>query len=1084
MCDVHLVNNSTPFEAKDHFEIVINFNDDNSSSDDDSLYKENIEYVEASPHDSEIVSLEATEIVIPEEEEIEDDNLCEKLLNIYLLIANIEALKDNPTQSSEFLTKSSSTSPKSFLEETNTFHNSLPEFENFCFNLGEINSGSTTTHSDISLPDYEAFYFDDDHVKEISSLAHIISPPEYVCFYFWNLSDPGELMSILNSEIRENLSTTRVNLPVEDDQSPLLAYVVWIFVAYLTYPVIPPYLHPFGNEDTIFDPGITINRVYLFEPGLSHRYGAFKKFNTHRSHLNEWPMIINGKNIPISDVLLILENLKTLSKGFYPPSLKFLSFNWESCVERPWLSEAEKFILPNHNTGRILPAESQMKVTNPSITVTESSMTEYDSADESSVCNTPLPSLEKLDGAKPVSGPKAIKLILKSNSTFKAETLKGVTINKPTSVPAKGHKIVLASKNNSVPNGKLKNVKTKDDIPLSVYIDPYEKPKPIITEDNASLNQNDQADQTDQMDQDDPNDQNDHHAWLVAQGYNQQEGIDYDETFAPVSRLEAMRIFLAFAMYMNFTVYQMDVRSNFLNGKLKEEVYVKQPLGPALNGKSVNETQYRGMISSLMYLLASIPDIQFSTCLCVRYQANPKESHLIAIKRILSIKLADIFTKPLDEPTFKRLIVELDKEVGVIRIPWVSFCFLYVDNHEKDGQRKGFLTLFILYFDSKFLKEQNPPYEPRLLFLKPPSSYQESECFDISIMASIPAAGVMLGIEGRYLLKKAFLKRSQVRIDPVDNCFIHCLALPFKVKGKAISITWSLDTPREWKREAFTRIPNQYKEYMSEFWYTAKPFMNSKVWFSTPTRGYFRGEVGVTTFRNAIRANYLSHPTEYAEVPFLETVRAWFSTIRGKIGGFDQILNKDATILYCLANRIDIDYDRLTWEDIINKLNKKTREKNSLILGHDTSTNSTTKTDIGKFTPNDYISQQQGMDKGTNTISFDHISTGTNPHVLVEKTKSASKGLETVLTKPVIGKRANYIEKEIEYAEEEFNTSPDLSSSDDTKKEINLEDLSKLVLNMDVDFMNLDSPEDEQTIIIEDEEEENIHAEKDDAEKV
>nr|GFA87495.1 hypothetical protein [Tanacetum cinerariifolium] len=65
MCDMHLVNNPTPFEAKDHFEIALNSNDDISSSDDDSLYKENIEYVEASPHDSELVSLEAAEIVIP-----------------------------------------------------------------------------------------------------------------------------------------------------------------------------------------------------------------------------------------------------------------------------------------------------------------------------------------------------------------------------------------------------------------------------------------------------------------------------------------------------------------------------------------------------------------------------------------------------------------------------------------------------------------------------------------------------------------------------------------------------------------------------------------------------------------------------------------------------------------------------------------------------------------------------------------------------------------------------------------------------------------------------------------------------------
>nr|GFC71338.1 hypothetical protein [Tanacetum cinerariifolium] len=151
MCDVHLANNPTPLKAKDHFEIVINPNDDISSSDDDSLYNENIEYVEASPHDAELVSLEVAEIVIPEVKEIEDDNLREKLLNVHLLIANIEALIDNPTPSSKLLTKSSSTSPKSFLKETNNFHNSFLEFENFYFDLEEISSGSTTTHSDISL---------------------------------------------------------------------------------------------------------------------------------------------------------------------------------------------------------------------------------------------------------------------------------------------------------------------------------------------------------------------------------------------------------------------------------------------------------------------------------------------------------------------------------------------------------------------------------------------------------------------------------------------------------------------------------------------------------------------------------------------------------------------------------------------------------------------------------------------------------------------------------------------------------------------------------------------------------------------
>nr|GEY95438.1 hypothetical protein [Tanacetum cinerariifolium] len=131
MCDVHLVNNPTPFEAKDHFEIVTKSNDDISSSDDDSLYNKNIEYVKASPHYSEVVSLEVAEIVIPKDEEIEDDNLREKF---------------------------------------------------------------TTTHFDISLSEYDLFIFDPSndqfpptdrsdftHEEFADELAHIISPPKYDC---------------------------------------------------------------------------------------------------------------------------------------------------------------------------------------------------------------------------------------------------------------------------------------------------------------------------------------------------------------------------------------------------------------------------------------------------------------------------------------------------------------------------------------------------------------------------------------------------------------------------------------------------------------------------------------------------------------------------------------------------------------------------------------------------------------------------------------------------------------------------------------------------------------------------------------
>nr|GEX39238.1 hypothetical protein [Tanacetum cinerariifolium] len=181
-------------------------------------------------------------------------------------------------------------------------------------------------------------------------------------------------------------------------------------------------------------------------------------------------------------------------------------------------------------------------------------------------------------------------------------------------------------------------------------------------------------------------------AKFVAQGHTQEEGIEYDEVFAPVARVEAIRLFLAYASFKDFVVYQMDVNSAFLYRKIKKEVYVCQPLGfkdpdfpdkvynveKALyglhqasracqdkyvneiltnfgfsdvkttrtpmethktflkeeKGEDVDEHLYRSMIGSLIYLTSLRPDIMFTVCACARFQVNPKISHLYAVKRI------------------------------------------------------------------------------------------------------------------------------------------------------------------------------------------------------------------------------------------------------------------------------------------------------------------------------------------------------------------------------------------------------------------------------------------------------------------
>ncbi|GJS82533.1 hypothetical protein Tco_0749074 [Tanacetum coccineum] len=161
-------------------------------------------------------------------------------------------------------------------------------------------------------------------------------------------------------------------------------------------------------------------------------------------------------------------------------------------VERPRLSEAEGFILPNHDTCKILPAESQKNTTYPAAAVTVSSATNYDSADESSVCSTPLPPLKKLDGVEPISGPKTIKSILRSKFTFKAETLKGVIINEQSSAPAMGNKSSLALKVNSAPAGKLKSVKIEDDPPFAIVIKELNDLKLQISKNQSSYSRNNQ----------------------------------------------------------------------------------------------------------------------------------------------------------------------------------------------------------------------------------------------------------------------------------------------------------------------------------------------------------------------------------------------------------------------------------------------------------------------------------------------------------------------------------------------------------------------------------------------------------------
>nr|GEY81968.1 retrovirus-related Pol polyprotein from transposon TNT 1-94 [Tanacetum cinerariifolium] len=135
-------------------------------------------------------------------------------------------------------------------------------------------------------------------------------------------------------------------------------------------------------------------------------------------------------------------------------------------------------------------------------------------------------------------------------------------------------------------------------------------------------------------------------ARLLAKGFRQEEGINFEESFVPVSRIEAFRIFIENAAHKNMMIFQMDVKMTFLNGKLKEEgttyycdsvdtpLVEKSKLDEDLQGKPVDATLYCGMIGSLMYLTPSRPNLTYAVYLCARYQAKPTEKHLNTVKRV------------------------------------------------------------------------------------------------------------------------------------------------------------------------------------------------------------------------------------------------------------------------------------------------------------------------------------------------------------------------------------------------------------------------------------------------------------------
>ncbi|GJU92223.1 hypothetical protein Tco_1304646 [Tanacetum coccineum] len=676
-----------------------------------------------------------------------------------------------------------------------------------------------------------------------------------------------------------------------------------------------------------------------------------------------------------TEILKENQNLRNELKELTSITEAWLNNNSEVSItgsNKPKLSETEDSTLSNHDTGK-----------------------------------HPLPPLEKLTGAEPVSAPKTIKSILKSKYTFKAETLKGITINKPSSTPSRGNKSSSVSKTNSTLAGKLKNVKMEDDPPLAIVMKELNELKLQIIKNKSSYFRNKNSQQV-------PSN-------ALQNKYKTQFKMNC-ELCGQNNHLSENCYEVLFCKKCKRTIHKTCDHADFMSSMDINQYHT---------GQSISSSRSRPSRTAM----------PFPSCIHCGYNDHQPDD--------------------------------------CVYYPICEICGSY--DHDTHGHNR-IISL------RRGIKPRNPQH----------------------ITKNCKTCGSNVHTTFDYNDIEWFKKREALQAKKVES-----------FKASKTESSNALRSKTLTKSKPFTRSPNMYKEYLAEFWNSAKALENSKVSFSIPTGGIFR-EVGVNTFRNAIGAHYLPHSSEYVALPIIDVediIIKLKKKQREKVVPYTRFLS--LLIMHKIKERYGDDEVTLYPNQVFNKLvvfkapkpssnvervpqgtnpgakhghkkhltfskqpfvsskeatkggsskaptgsktghskkmikedqqatggptslgvTSETRANPQLSSGNDASAASTTEADPRNSAPSDFITQQQDMNEGTKNTSYDHLFAGTDLHVLTDQTKSVNEGLETVLTQPVTGKRGQ----------------------------------------LGCDFNDLDSPEDDPVIIVNDsdeDEDDEVHATK------
>ncbi|GKD86963.1 hypothetical protein Tco_1358117 [Tanacetum coccineum] len=437
-------------------------------------------------------------------------------------------------------------------------------------------------------------------------------------------------------------------------------------------------------------------------------------------------------------------------------------------------------------------------------------------------------------------------------------------------------------------------------------------------------------------------------------------------------------------------------------------------LGPNLNRKAVNEPQYKGMIGSQTNQTASRHDIQFSTDLSERHQANIRNPTLFLLR---------IFRNAIGAhylPHSSKYVAP--PSIDIVR-PWFETIGYGEAFPAKGTLKKSLLpprwSIFWEDIIIKLNKKHREKVVPYTRFLSLLMMHKMKEGYGAAELTLYPTQVFSVN---NWALKPKKPKEPPFTYHMLAICAANTLVVfkAPKTSSKAESVSQGTKPGAKSRHKKLSTSSKQ-------------PSMSSK----EETKG--RSSKAPTSSKTGHSKKIKESSSAMDSNPIHPPVSTPMDT---GVHKEDQQATGGPTSL------------GVTTSFIIHTESAS---------GNGASAASIAEADLRKSAPSDFVPQQQGMNEGTKNTSYDHLFAGTNPHVLADQSKSVSEGLETVLTQPKTGKGANFIDRHVK-EEEASNT-------------IKLEDLAKLVSKVHPSFKDLNSLEDDPVIVVDDidEDEEDVH---------